>query len=70
MNKLNFRVGLGYDLHRLEVNRDLKIGGVHQHILEYSLVEPAIPIPNYQHRQNLKLLIHSLQLKLIKEPIL
>ena len=28
MNKLNFRIGIGYDLHRLEENRDLIIGGV------------------------------------------
>ena len=28
MSKLNFRVGIGYDLHRLEENRDLIIGGV------------------------------------------
>ena len=28
MNKLNFRIGIGYDLHRLEDNRDLIIGGI------------------------------------------
>ena len=28
MSKLNFRIGVGYDLHRLEENRDLIIGGV------------------------------------------
>ena len=28
MNKLNFRIGIGYDLHRLEENRNLIIGGV------------------------------------------
>ena len=28
MNKLNFRTGIGYDLHRLEDNRDLIIGGI------------------------------------------
>ncbi len=28
MSKLNFRIGIGYDLHRLEENRDLIIGGV------------------------------------------
>ncbi len=28
MNKTNFRTGIGYDLHRLEENRDLIIGGV------------------------------------------
>lgn len=28
MNKLNFRIGIGYDIHRLEDNRDLIIGGV------------------------------------------
>ena len=28
MNKPNFRTGIGYDLHRLEENRDLIIGGV------------------------------------------
>ena len=28
MNKINFRTGIGYDLHRLEENRDLVIGGV------------------------------------------
>ena len=28
MNKPNVRVGIGYDLHRLEENRDLIIGGV------------------------------------------
>lgn len=28
MSKLNFRTGIGYDLHRLEENRDLIIGGV------------------------------------------
>lgn len=28
MNKPNFRIGIGYDLHRLEENRDLIIGGV------------------------------------------
>lgn len=28
MNKQNIRIGIGYDLHRLEENRDLIIGGV------------------------------------------
>lgn len=28
MSKINFRTGIGYDLHRLEDNRDLIIGGV------------------------------------------
>lgn len=28
MSKLNFRTGIGYDLHRLEDNRDLIIGGI------------------------------------------
>ena len=28
MAKLNFKIGIGYDLHRLEENRDLIIGGV------------------------------------------
>jgi len=28
MGKLNFRIGTGYDIHRLEENRDLIIGGV------------------------------------------
>lgn len=28
MNKPNFRTGIGYDLHRLEENRDLIIGGI------------------------------------------
>ena len=28
MDKLNFRTGIGYDLHKLEENRDLIIGGV------------------------------------------
>lgn len=28
MSKPNFRIGIGYDLHRLEENRDLIIGGV------------------------------------------
>ncbi len=28
MNKTDFRTGIGYDLHRLEENRDLVIGGV------------------------------------------
>ena len=28
MSKLNFRIGIGYDLHRLEENRNLIIGGV------------------------------------------
>ena len=28
MAKLNFRTGIGYDIHRLEENRDLIIGGV------------------------------------------
>ena len=28
MDKLNFRIGIGYDLHRLEDGRDLIIGGV------------------------------------------
>lgn len=28
MSKQNFRIGIGYDLHRLEENRDLIIGGV------------------------------------------
>ena len=28
MSKLNFKVGIGYDLHRLEENRDLIIGGI------------------------------------------
>ena len=28
MSKLNFKVGVGYDLHRLEENRNLIIGGV------------------------------------------
>lgn len=28
MNKLNFKIGIGYDLHRLEERRDLIIGGV------------------------------------------
>ena len=28
MSRPNFRVGIGYDLHRLEENRDLIIGGV------------------------------------------
>ena len=28
MSKPNFRLGIGYDLHRLEENRDLIIGGV------------------------------------------
>jgi 2-C-methyl-D-erythritol 2,4-cyclodiphosphate synthase len=28
MNMNNFRIGIGYDLHRLEENRDLIIGGV------------------------------------------
>ena len=28
MNKLNFRTGIGYDIHRLEENHDLIIGGV------------------------------------------
>ena len=28
MNKPNFRTGIGYDIHRLEENRDLIIGGV------------------------------------------
>ena len=28
MSKFNFRVGIGYDLHRLEENRDLIIGGI------------------------------------------
>ena len=28
MNKLNFRTGIGYDIHRLEENRDLIIGGI------------------------------------------
>ena len=28
MSKLNFRTGIGYDLHRLEENRSLIIGGV------------------------------------------
>ena len=28
MSKPNFKIGIGYDLHRLEENRDLVIGGV------------------------------------------
>lgn len=28
MTKLNYRVGIGYDIHQLEENRDLIIGGV------------------------------------------
>lgn len=28
MDKLNFRTGIGYDIHRLEENRDLIIGGI------------------------------------------
>ena len=28
MNKPNFRTGIGYDIHRLEENRDLIIGGI------------------------------------------
>ena len=28
MSKLNFRIGTGYDIHRLEENRDLIIGGI------------------------------------------
>ena len=28
MNKLNFRTGIGYDIHRLEENRNLIIGGI------------------------------------------
>ena len=28
MSKLNFRTGIGYDIHRLEENRDLIIGGI------------------------------------------
>ena len=28
MAKLNFRTGIGYDIHRLEENRDLIIGGI------------------------------------------
>lgn len=28
MSKLNFRTGIGYDIHKLEENRDLIIGGV------------------------------------------
>lgn len=28
MNRLNFRIGIGYDIHRLESNRDLIIGGI------------------------------------------
>ena len=28
MNKPNFKIGIGYDLHRLEENRDLIIGGI------------------------------------------
>lgn len=28
MNKPDFRIGIGYDIHRLEENRDLIIGGV------------------------------------------
>jgi 2-C-methyl-D-erythritol 2,4-cyclodiphosphate synthase len=28
MSKPNFRIGVGYDLHRLEENRDLIIGGI------------------------------------------
>ena len=28
MSKLNFKVGIGYDIHKLEENRDLIIGGI------------------------------------------
>ena len=28
MNNIQFKIGIGYDLHRLEVNRDLIIGGI------------------------------------------
>ena len=28
MNRPNFRTGIGYDIHRLEENRDLIIGGI------------------------------------------